>query len=338
MSERIATTNPAASFRIKAILAFAAVYIIWGSTYLAIRFAIETLPTFTMGGVRFVMAAAILLGWAAFRGSSRPSKAQWRSTAIMGFLLLLCGNGAVSWAEHRVPSGLAALLVGTEPLIVGLVLWAWPGGSAPRKRTTFALLIGFAGTAILTLGAGDPVQGALHLPSVLAILFACTTWAIGSVYGRHADLPATPQVNAGLQMLWGGIFLLAFGALMGEPARVDATTFSTKSLLALGYLIVFGSLIAFSAYGWLIRNIKPTLVATYAYVNPLVAMFLGSLLADEPFGISTLVASCLILLAVVLVSTDRAPMPPQEKDQKKDHDEPALEAPGRSRDSLSECA
>ena len=334
MSDLETGPGAGASFRVKATLAFAAVYIIWGSTYLAIRFAIETLPTFTMSGVRFVLAGVILLGWAGLRGAAMPTRAQWRSAALLGCLLLLCGNGAVTWAEHRVPSGLAALLVGTEPLFVGLVLWAWPGGARPRGRTTLALLIGFAGTAILALGAGDPVQGSLHLPSVLAILFACTTWAVGSVFGKDADLPSSPAVNSGAQMLLGGVFLLGFGILLGEPAKVDLAAFSGKSLMALAYLIVFGSLIAFSAYGWLIRNIKPTLVATYAYVNPLVAMFLGTLLADEPFGISTLVATGLILLAVLLVSTDRG----RRASQRREEREIETDGPADPEASLRRCA
>ena len=323
-----------ASFRLKAIFAFAAVYLIWGSTYLAIRFAIDTLPGFTMSGVRFIFAGIILLTWSLLRGAAMPTWAQWRSAAIMGFLLLLCGNGSVVWAEHRVPSGLAALLIGTEPLFIGLVLWGWPGGQRPRGRTSLALAIGFAGTAILAFGAGDPLQGTLHLPSVLAILFACTTWAVGSVFGREANLPAAPSVSSGAQMLLGGVFLLSFGILLGEPSRVDFDAFSTKSLLALAYLTVFGSLIAFSAYGWLIRNVKPTLVATYAYVNPLVAMFLGALLANEPFGVSTLIATGLILLAVVLVSTDRGPTLHRKK-QSREGDVEDSSAPTAS---LRKCA
>ena len=333
MTER-AATEPTASFRLKAALAFAAVYIIWGSTYLAIRFAIETLPAFTMGGVRFMLAGGVLLAWAALRGAPRPTLRQVRSAAIIGGLLLLCGNGAVMWAEQRVPSGLAALLIGTEPLFVGLILWAWPGGSRPGARTALALLIGFAGTTILALGSDDPLGGSLHLPSVLALLFACTTWATGSVYAKEADLPSSPTASSGLQMLLGGALLLGFGILRGEPGHIDPGAFSTKSLLAVAYLIVFGSLIGFSAYGWLIRHVKPTLVATYAYVNPVVAILLGSLLAGEPFGLTTVVASALILLAVLLVSTDRSqhPMP------KRARTEPEPEAASEPKPPLRQCA
>jgi drug/metabolite transporter (DMT)-like permease len=303
-----------ARFRLTLILAFAAVYIVWGSTYLAIRFAIETLPSFTMAGVRFVVAGAVLYAFGRLRGAPRPRFEQWRAAAVVGFLLLLCGNGAVVWAEHRVPSGLAALLVGTEPLWVAMLFWVWPNGEAPGKKTLLGLGIGFLGTVLLTAPGELAGEAGLHLPSVGLVLFACVTWATGSLFARTAELPTSSAVSAGAQMLTGGAALLLLGLATGEPARMDLAAASVRSWGALGYLIVFGSIIAFSAYGWLLKNVRPTMVATYAYVNPVVAVFLGWLLASEPVTPRTLFAAALILGAVVLVSRDRRK--PQEPDDR----------------------
>jgi len=306
--------NTNSSFRLKAILAFLAVYLVWGSTYLAIRFALETLPAFTMAGVRFLVAGGLMLLWALARKAPMPTRSQWGTTALLGFLLLFCGNGAVVWAEYQIPSGLAALLVATEPLFVALLLAAWPGDARPRFRTFVALAVGFLGTALLAT-SGSEMGGALHLPSVLVILGACISWAFGSLYSRRAPLPASPVVSAGLQMLHGGIYLFAFGLLMGEGSTVNPSAWSQRSLLALAYLTVFGSIVAFSSFAWLVRNVRPTLVATYAYVNPIVAIFLGWLLASEPVGPSTFVAAGLILAAVVFVGMDRPKSKGEEGEQ-----------------------
>jgi drug/metabolite transporter (DMT)-like permease len=294
-----------ARFRLTLILAFAAVYILWGSTYVAIRFAIETLPSLTMAGVRFVVAGTILYGFGRLRGAPPARFEQWRSAAILGILFFLCGNGSVVLAEHRVASGLAALLVGTEPLWVAVLFWLWPGGEAPGNKTILGLGIGFAGTVLLAAPAELAGTGGLHLPSVALVLFACVTWAIASLFARTADLPTSPLVSAGAQMLMGGIALLLAGLAAGEGSRMDLTAASARSWGALVYLIVFGSIVAFTAFGWLVRNVRPTMVATYAYVNPVVAVFLGWLLAGEPVTGRTLLAAILILGAVVLVSRDR---------------------------------
>lgn len=300
------TAEFARAFRLKATLAFAAVYLVWGSTYLAIRFAIETLPAFTMAGVRFLVAGSLMLLWAVLRGSwRRPTIQEWRSTALLGFLLLFCANGGVVWAEYQVPSGLAALLVAAEPLFVVLLLCAWPGERRPGWRTFAALAVGFAGTALLTASGGE-LGGGLHLPSVLVILFACGAWAFGSLYSRDAALPASPVVSAGLQMLHGGVFLLVFGLALGEGRNLDPSAWSGRSLAGLAYLIVFGSIVAFSSYAWLVRNVRATVVSTYAYVNPVVAIFLGWLLAGEPLNPTTFLAAALILGAVFVISTDRS--------------------------------
>lgn len=296
-------SDATASFRLRQILAFAAVYVIWGSTYLAIRFAIETLPVFSMAGVRFLLAGGILFAWARLRGEPMPALRQWRAAAIMGALLLLGGNGAVVWAEQKLSSGLAALLVGTEPLWVAIMFWLMPGGRRPTLRVTAGLLVGFGGAALLALTAENVGGGAPHLPSILALFLGCLSWAWGSLYGRNADLPSSPLLATGMQMLAGGSLLLGAGALNGEWRSFDPAAVSAVSLGAFAYLVIFGAIVAFSAYTWLIRNTEPTLVATYAYVNPVVAVFLGWLLGSEPLGSMTFVAMGLILGAVLLVSS-----------------------------------
>ncbi|RMH18701.1 MAG: hypothetical protein D6696_12505 [Acidobacteria bacterium] len=294
-------------FPLRQALAFAAVYLIWGSTYLAIRFAIETLPPLAMAGVRFLLAGLLLYGVARLRGAPPPSAVHWRSAAIVGGLLLLGGNGAVVIAQQWVPSGLAALLVATEPLWVALLLLAWPGGEVrPTLRTFATLLLGFAGAALLIAPskvlAGEPV----FLPGALLVLAASLSWAGGSLYARNAPVPEQPGMATALQMLAGGALLLACGVLRGELTGFDPASVSRTSAVAWLYLVVFGSLIAFSAYSWLLRTTEPTLVATYAYVNPVVAVILGWLLAGEPFGPRTVVAAALILGAVIALSSDSA--------------------------------
>ncbi len=291
-------------------LALAAVYVIWGSTYLGIRFAIETLPPFGMAGVRFVVSGLLLYGWARWRGAARPSPVHWRSAAIVGACLLLVGNGGVVWAEQRVDSGLAALLVATEPLwIVGL-LWLRPGGARPGLRVAFGLGLGLAGLTLLVRPGGegiDPLGAAV-------LIFSSLTWAWGSLYGRRAPLPESTLLTTGMQMLWGGVLLLGVSALAGEPARVDLAEVSLKSLLATGYLVV-GGLIAFTSYSWLMRTASPVLVSTHAYVNPVVAVLLGWAFAGEPLTAGMLQAAAVILTGVALITTapERKPEPAAEE-------------------------
>ncbi|MDH3405105.1 MAG: EamA family transporter [Acidobacteriota bacterium] len=290
--------------------AFAAVYLIWGSTYLAIRFAIETLPGFLMAGVRFVAAGLALYAIAAWRGAARPTRAQWRSAAIAAAFLFVGGNGGVVFAQHWIPSGLAALIVAVEPLWVVVLLTFWGGGSErPSRRTVVALAIGFAGAAILArpqdsigLVAGD--AGRVPALALAAILVSPLAWAAGSLYARDADMPDNRSLGVAMQMIAGGVGLVLVGLAAGEAAEVDLAAASGRSLAALLYLVVFGSIIAFSAYSWLLRNTRATLVSTYAYVNPVIAVFLGWLLAGEPIGAATVVATALIIGAVVLVGME----------------------------------
>ncbi len=290
------------SFRTKQIAAFAAVYLIWGSTYLAILYAIETLPPWLMAGTRHLISGAVLYAWARWRGAAKPELRHWKPAAIIGALLLLCGNGSVVWAEQHIPSGLAALLIGTEPLWVVILMWLWPRGERPTFKVLGALVIGFCGAALLASPEAGATPSPYYLLASLAIIFACLTWAGGSLYARHASFPQSPVLTTGMQMLCGGAFLIPVGLLAGEGAQLQLAEVSVRSWLAFAYLIVFGSMVAFSAYSWLVRTTEPTMVATYAYVNPVVAVFLGWFLADEPFGLRTLIATILIVTSVVLTT------------------------------------
>jgi drug/metabolite transporter (DMT)-like permease len=291
--------------RSRLVLALAAVYVIWGSTYLAIHFALATLPGFTMAGVRFLIAGGVLYFLARGRGAGSPRPIEWRSAAIVGFCLLGGGNGGVVWAQHTVPSGIAALLVATMPLFMAAM--AGLGGTKlPRGTAAVGLLIGFAGVAVL-IGPGISAGGKEHIApwGVAALLFACVSWAGGSLYSRRAPLPKSALLATGMEMLAGGALLLVVGGIAGEWRSIDLAAVSWRSWLAFAYLITFGSLIGFTAYIWLLRNTTTSLASTYAYVNPLVAVFLGWLLADEALSGRIGLAALLIVISVVLIT--RAP-------------------------------
>jgi drug/metabolite transporter (DMT)-like permease len=287
------------------VAAFAAVYVVWGSTYLAILFAIETIPPFLMAGARFLVSGAALYAWTRSRGAPRPTRANWRAAAVVGAFLLVGGNGGVAWSEQRVPSGLAALLVATVPLWMVLLDWWRGGGARPTGRTWAGIAVGFLGLGILVGpaellggGAADPLgAGVLVLASVL--------WAIGSVDSRRAALPESPFQATAMEMLAGGALLVLVGSATGEWGRFDPAAVSGRSLLALAYLIAFGSCVGFTAYIWLLRHVEVAKVSTYAYVNPVVAVFLGWLLAGEPVTARTLAAAAVIVVAVAFITSSK---------------------------------
>ncbi|MEK7710701.1 MAG: drug/metabolite exporter YedA [Planctomycetota bacterium] len=283
--------------------AFAAIYIIWGSTYLAIRYAVETLPPFLMAGTRFLTAGALLYSWQRFRGIGRPKRMHWRSAAIIGGLLLLGGNGGVVWAEQTVPSGVTALLITTVPIWMVLVEWLRRDGIRPDGAVVVGILLGLAGVVVLVgsndLGGGVP----LNRVGAIVLVAASLSWSIGSIYSRSAPLPDSPLLLTAMEMLCGGGLLFVAGLLSGEAGRVTAADISLRSVLSLGYLIVFGSLIAFSSYVWLLGVTTPARVSTYAFVNPVVAVLLGVTVAGEPFGVRTAGATVIIVTAVVLITT-----------------------------------
>jgi drug/metabolite transporter (DMT)-like permease len=265
--------------------ALVTVYILWGSTYLAIREAIDTMPPFLMASVRFLVAGGLLYAVAVGRGDrvgDRPRWPQWRSAIVVGGLLLVGGNGGVVWSEQHIPSGVTALLVATIPLWM-VVIGVAGFGERVRVQEAVGVAIGFAGIVLLV--AGSPSTngtGHLDLAGAGAALFAALCWATGSLYSRRAPLPSRPLVSTAMQMLAGGALLVVVGVASGELSDVQLARISLGSILGLAYLIVFGSLVAFSAYVWLLRNARISLIATYAYVNPIVAVFLGWAFLSEP--------------------------------------------------------
>jgi drug/metabolite transporter (DMT)-like permease len=282
--------------------AFAIVYVVWGSTYLAIRFAIETLPPFSMAGARFLLAGAVLYFSARLAGAARPSVVEWRATAVVGVLLLVGGNGLVVWSEFRVPSGVAALIVATVPGFMVLVDWLRPGGARPAVQVTIGLALGLAGMVFL-IGPDSLLGGGRADPlGVGALVLASLSWAIGSIYSRHAAMPKSPFLSTAMQMLAGGAVLLGLGAVLGEPARAELNLASLRSMAAWAYLVVFGSIVAFTAYVWLLRASTPARVSTYAYVNPLVAVLLGYAFAGELLTWRTIIAASVIVSGVAMIT------------------------------------
>lgn len=291
--------------RAQVVVAFAAIYLIWGSTYLAILFAVETLPPFLMAGVRFLTAGGLMYGWVRLRGEPPPSRLEWRSAAIVGAFLLLGGNGGVVWAEQRVASGLAALLVATVPLWMVLIEWL-SGGPRPRGRVVAGIAIGFLGLGIL-VGPAELLGGrAADRLGAGVLVLASLSWAAGSVVSRRVRLPASPWLGTGMEMAAGGALLLLLGTLTGEWTRLDLAAASSRSLYAVLYLIVFGSLIGFTAYIWLLRHVEIARVSTYAYVNPVVAVLLGWALAGEQLSLRIALAAAVIVAGVVFITTGRA--------------------------------
>lgn len=282
--------------------ALGALYLIWGSTYLAIRFAIDSLPPFLMAGVRFALAGAVLYAWSRSTGAPRPTRANWRAATLVGGCLLFAGNGGVVWAEQRVESGVAALLVTAVPLWMALLDWLRTG-RRPGWRVGAGLLIGFAGVSVLVRpGAGG---GTIDPLGAGVLLVASFCWAWGSLASKRLPLPSSPLLTTAMEMLAGGGLLLLASLVAGEPGGFDPGAVTTRSLVALGYLIAFGSLVGFTAYIWLLRVAPPALVGTYAYVNPIVAVVLGWAFAGEPLTARTLVAAAIIVTGVAVLSTAR---------------------------------
>src|SRR5687768_11181817 len=297
------------SLRVKLLLAFAAVYVIWGSTYLAILIAIESLPPLSMAGVRFMLAGAALYAFMRLRGAAAPEPRHWRSAAVIGGLLLLCGNGGVVLAERTVPSGVVALLVAMVPMWMVLLEWVRPGGTRPARRTLAGLVVGFAGLVLLV--GPDSIDGRIDPLGVGLVTFGALAWAAGSIYSRAASLPRSAFLATGMEMACGGAWLLAAGILRGELATMDPAGFTLRSIIAFVYLLIFGSLVGFTAYIWLLGHTTAAKASTYAYVNPVVAVLLGWALAGEPMSGRVLAAAAVIIGAVALITLRRrTPVPP----------------------------
>ena len=298
-------------------MGFAAIYLIWGSTYLGIRIAVETIPPFMMAAGRFVIAGSALAAWIACTKGFRPTARQWFDNAIIGALLLLGGNGLVSWSEQRVPSGIATLIISVGPVFVVLLDWlVLAVGKDPTRGTrpngfTFAgLALGFVGLAVLV---GPDVLnegvGHLHGPSVLGLIGACFFWGIGSLYTRYARNPAEPFTAAAMQQLCAFVWLLLVSVLCGEPGRFDPAAVSRSSFLAWIYLVIAGSLVGFTTFVWLMKHSTPAKVSTYAYVNPIVAVFLGWWILKEPVSPRIFLGAAIIIAGVVIITITKNTKP-----------------------------
>ena len=286
--------------------AFAAIYIVWGSTYLAIRFAVGTIPPFLMAGTRFLTAGALLYAFVRLRGATRPTLAEWRDAAIAGTLLLSCGNGGVTWAEQVIPSSVTALLVALVPMWMVLLDWLRPGGVRPRLLVFAGLALGFGGVGVLARDrSGEPA--ASYGWGVAALIAATIAWAIGSILYRHSRKPASPMLGVAMQMLAGGAVMAVVAVLRGEPAQFSPAHVTMASFAGWLYLTTIGSLVGFSAYVWLLRVSTPARVSTYAYVNPLIAVFLGCTIGHERISDQLFIAGALIVLAVVLIVRSSRP-------------------------------
>jgi drug/metabolite transporter (DMT)-like permease len=277
------------------VLAYAAIYIIWGTTYLAIRVAVGTIPPLLMMGIRCVTAGGLLLAWAALRGD-RTTWRHWAHAAVAGALMFGVCHGGLAWAEQRIASGLTALLAATTPL--WLVLFEWAGGRRPGAGALAGLAVGAAGVVLLV---GGTSSGAFALTPVLAVLTGTIAWAAGSLYARPPRVPASLALGAGMPLAWGGVLLLTLSWRAHEFGRVHPAAISPASLLALVYLVVFGSIVAFSAYAWLLRVAPAWRVGTHEYVNPIIAVALGALVAREPVTPTIVASSVVIAASVALV-------------------------------------
>jgi drug/metabolite transporter (DMT)-like permease len=285
--------------------AFATVYVVWGSTYLAIRFGVETIPPFLMAGTRHLSAGLLLYTWMRLRGGPRPQWRHWMSAAWIGGLLLLGGNGLVTWAEQRVPSGLAALIVSSVPIWMA-VLEGAEKKTRPGAPVIVGLLLGMAGIVLLVAPGRFAGNGHVDPLGAVALLTAALSWSFGSLYARRAKLPSSTLMATAMEMIAGGTLLWLVGLAFGEGARLELSAVSLRSLLSLVYLIVFGSLLGFSAYIWILKVSTPARVSTYAYVNPIVAVSLGALFAGESITARVALAALVIVSAVALIITARS--------------------------------
>jgi drug/metabolite transporter (DMT)-like permease len=290
----------------KVWIALIAIYIIWGSTYLAIRYAVATIPPFLMAGTRFLVAGSILLVWRRLAGDPLPTPRQVSSTAIIGLLLLLGGNGMLSWAEQHIPSGIAALLIGSAPFFMIIIEALRPGGTRPGWQSILGVAIGFVGITLL-IGPGefDGKEIQFNILAIIAALLGSLLWSIGSVYSKTADLPASSLMGTGMEMLCGGMGLYIVGTLTGEWKMVQFATITPTSWISLAYLILIGSMIGYVAYTWLLRHAPISLVSTYAYVNPVVAILLGAWIGNEVLNARTVFAALIIISSVILINLSK---------------------------------
>jgi drug/metabolite transporter (DMT)-like permease len=294
------SSNPSAATTRRAWIAWVAVCLIWGTTYLAIKVALETVPPFLLGGLRYVTGGAILAGVLLSRGQRLPAFADWGKLAVLGFFMLLLGNGGVVWGEQVLASGLTAVLIATSPFWMVGIDALWPDGARLRVKQWLGLSIGFAGIVVLVwpdlVSSGASARDFIW--GTVAVQIACLGWAIGSSYTRRHVMPGDVLGAAAMQMIFGGMFMLLAGSLIGEWGRIG---FNGRTSLAVAYLTLAGSVIAFAAYSYALQHLDLAIVSLYTYVNPVIAVVLGTLMLGEPFGIRMLVAAGIIVVGVLVV-------------------------------------
>jgi drug/metabolite transporter (DMT)-like permease len=290
----------------KTLLAFGIIYFVWGSTFYAIRVGVREVPPFLLAAMRFLIAGAALYGWTRARRERGPSGREWASVAVIAFFLFGLDYGLVFWAEQRVPSGLAAVMLATIPAFMALGEIFILGTQRLTLRLVVALLIGLGGVGVLVSRSMDLGGTPIDTRGAAALIVAAMSWAIGSALARMLPMPGSKVVSSGAQMLTGGVILAVISCVLGEYRNFHAANVSRGAWIALAYLIVAGSIIAFTAYVWLLHHESPTKVGTYAYVNPVVAVVLGYFLGGEELGLRTILGTAFVLVSVVVITTTKA--------------------------------
>ena len=292
----------------KLLGAFLLIYVVWGSNFLAVRYAVATIPPFLLMGVRSLLAGLCLYLWARLRSDERPTLAHWRAALVVGVLLFLGCHGLLAWAQQRVPSGVAALGMATLPLWMTLLDWLWAGAHRPGLPVWLGLVLGLLGLAVLV---GPGIRGeAMNGTAILALQASGFAWALGSVKARRSHLPTSVVMSTGMQLIAGGAALALVSLVSGEATNFSPGAVSMRSVLGFAYMVGAASILAFTAYVWLLRVSTPSRVASYAFVNPLVAVVLGAAVGGEPLNARTALAAVLILAAVAAILSGRRPLPP----------------------------
>ncbi len=289
--------------RWQVLLAFGIVYFVWGSTFLAIRVGVREVPPFLLAAMRFLLAGAALYAWMRARGTASPQRREWLSAALLAVLIFVLDYGLLFWAERRVPSGVAAVMLATIPVFMTLSEISFLGTQRLTVRLAFALLVGIGGVAVLVSHSFGLGESAIEPSGAIALLIAAISWSVASALTRKLPLPASKPMSSAAQMLCGGVFLALTAAGLGEFRGFHPLQVSRDAWMALAYLTVAGSIIAFTAYVWLIHHESPTKVGTYAYVNPVIAVALGYFFGGEPLGLRTLLGTLLVLVSVVVITT-----------------------------------
>jgi drug/metabolite transporter (DMT)-like permease len=290
------------NIQLKIFLAFSAIYILWGSTYLANKYAIETIPPIIVSGLRFLIAGTILYAIERPKVKIKPKWAHWKESLIIGFLMLSIGNGGIVWAQKKVPSGLTALLVSSTPIWLIIIDWLRPNGVKPKKWVIFGIILGFTGIAFLISPDKYSGENSIDFLGFSMLLIASIAWASGTMYSRHAHIMESPFLSISMHMLCGGTILILFSLIIGDFQNFNPWEISIHSIIAVSYLVVAGSLLGFTAYLWLMRKKPPVLVSTNSFINPVVAIFIGWAIAGEIVTLKMLIASVIIIISVIVIT------------------------------------